>query len=216
LKRSANQFFTTETGSSRNAHDEANGFISGREPLAYHPKTGRWTGLSNPLLGSLCVSAPRDDLATELSNQHAKRQPRRIYFGRVAGGHRHHRNSGCPSTANTFSSQGQSSANSMCQQFASARSWLACDSGRQWWVSRGNCEHKRWLSNLGYSNRTGRTWHLPTRNELLSEGRMALPIRPMEQRSPHLCISTDLLRIQPIWNSLAGKRQQRFWASGPL
>ena len=41
LKSSANQFFTTETGSSRNGHDETNGFISGREPLAYHPKTGR-------------------------------------------------------------------------------------------------------------------------------------------------------------------------------
>ena len=41
LKSSANQFFTTETGSSRNGHDEANGFISGRQPLAYHPKTGR-------------------------------------------------------------------------------------------------------------------------------------------------------------------------------
>ena len=41
LKRSANQFFTTETGSSRNGHDEGNGFIGRREPLAYHPKTGR-------------------------------------------------------------------------------------------------------------------------------------------------------------------------------
>ena len=41
LESSANQAFTTETGRSKNGRDEANGFISGREPLAYHPKTGR-------------------------------------------------------------------------------------------------------------------------------------------------------------------------------
>jgi len=31
--------------------DEGKGFISGEEPLAYHPKTGRLTGLSNHLFG---------------------------------------------------------------------------------------------------------------------------------------------------------------------
>ena len=34
-----------------------------------------------------------DDLGLGLSNEHAKRQPRRVYFGGTAGRHRHHRSS---------------------------------------------------------------------------------------------------------------------------
>jgi len=36
-----NHPFTPEAGRSKNCGDEAIGFIGAREPLAYHPKTGR-------------------------------------------------------------------------------------------------------------------------------------------------------------------------------
>jgi hypothetical protein len=43
--------FTAEPASGKNASGEGNGFISGGEPLAYHPKMGRYADLHNYLLG---------------------------------------------------------------------------------------------------------------------------------------------------------------------
>ena len=41
LKPSSTEAFTAEPGRSKGGTDEANGFIGGRQPSAYHPKTGR-------------------------------------------------------------------------------------------------------------------------------------------------------------------------------
>jgi hypothetical protein len=89
--------------------------------------------------------ATRDDLATQVSILHAQTKAKRLHFGRVAGGHRHHWNPCGATFANTLQCQGESTTHSVRQQFASARSWLAGHSPKRSCLSRNDFAHKRWL-----------------------------------------------------------------------